>query len=136
MPDTLVSSNIDDLPSQTCKRGTTTGVCLISNHQTTNEPHQVYSKTQEDESLRQALKLLAPTRDDFRLADYATSFNWPEVSSEFLTQLPSHANLPSRLSAEPTKTATWYAVVFRSKRRTDCNNVDLFEADRLAYNEA
>ncbi|KAI8320536.1 hypothetical protein GQ54DRAFT_246983, partial [Martensiomyces pterosporus] len=71
-------------------------------------------------ALRQALKMLAPVRDDFRLADYSTSFNW------------AHDHLPHR----PPGDLSWYAVVFRSRRKADCNNVDLFEADRLAYTEA
>ncbi|KAJ2905163.1 hypothetical protein GGI21_004199 [Coemansia aciculifera] len=91
-----------------------------------------YHETQQDERMRQALKLLAPTQDDFRLVDYATRFNWPEMAAEYASQLSKHSDLPSRDKLP----ATWYAVVFRSKRRTDCNNVDLFEADRLAYNEA
>ncbi|KAJ2790429.1 hypothetical protein GGI18_001801, partial [Coemansia linderi] len=94
-------------------------------------PREVYSPTLEDESLRKALHLLAPTSDDFRLADYATSFNWPDISAELQAQFAHHQDLPPRQGP-----VSWYAVVFRSKRRTDCNNIDLFEADRLAYNEA
>lgn len=92
----------------------------------------VYAKTREDESLRQALKLIKPIRDDFRLADYSESFNWTEISEEFHNQLDNHKDLPHRLQDN----RDWYAVVFRSKRRVNCNNVDLFEADRLAYEEA
>ncbi|KAJ2689681.1 hypothetical protein IWW39_001273 [Coemansia spiralis] len=94
-------------------------------------PREVYSPTLEDESLRKALHLLAPTSDDFRLADYATSFNWSDISAELQAQFAHHQDLPPRQGP-----VSWYAVVFRSKRRTDCNNIDLFEADRLAYNEA
>ncbi|KAJ2640714.1 hypothetical protein GGF44_002463, partial [Coemansia sp. RSA 1694] len=148
MPEILVSAATNDLSHPTCKKSTAAaatavGVCPIAHHQTgtaTDEKSQVvYSETQEDESLRQALKLLAPTRDDFRLADYATSFNWSDISSEFHSQLSNYSALPSRSSTATTTkefAVSWYAVVFRSKRRADCNNIDLYEADRLAYNEA
>ncbi|KAJ2838834.1 hypothetical protein FBU31_000828 [Coemansia sp. 'formosensis'] len=132
MPEILVSDAIIECPTLSAKEQASVGVCPISHAATNSEkPREVYSKTLEDESLRQALNLLAPIRDDFRLADYATSFNWDKISTEFGTQMLKHQELPPRSGA-----VSWYAVVFRSKRRTDCNNVDLFEADRLAYNEA
>ncbi|PIA14626.1 hypothetical protein COEREDRAFT_35106, partial [Coemansia reversa NRRL 1564] len=71
-------------------------------------------------SMREALKLLKPIRDDFRLADYSQSFNWDEINSK----------LPSRTEY------SWYAVVFRSKRKVDCQTGDLFDADKMAYEEA
>ncbi|ORX69130.1 hypothetical protein DL89DRAFT_323272 [Linderina pennispora] len=88
--------------------------------------------TQEDKALREALRLLTPTRPDFRTADYAASFNWDEISLEYARQLNEFTHLPQR----DEDSSPWYAVVFRSKRRKDCNNVDLFDADRDAYNEA
>ncbi|KAJ1955174.1 hypothetical protein GGI12_005622, partial [Dipsacomyces acuminosporus] len=60
-------------------------------------------------------------------------FNWSEISSKFGAALDGHSHLPGRPA---TDDISWYAVVFRSKRREDCNNLDLFEADRLAYDEA
>ncbi|KAJ1942228.1 hypothetical protein GGF37_003204 [Kickxella alabastrina] len=92
-----------------------------------------YSPTKEDERIRQSLKLLKTVRDDFRTADYAQSFNWSEISQEYNRLQNSHAHLPSRDSSEKL---SWYAVVFRSRRRADCNNVDLFMADKNAYEEA
>ncbi|KAJ2485253.1 hypothetical protein EV174_001858, partial [Coemansia sp. RSA 2320] len=126
-PHTLVSDPAPDhdVPANVCP------VMHGSAARTGTTP--IYTKTREDESMRQALKLLNPIRDDFRLADYAESFNWAEISAEFQTQLLVHADLPPKADSAPDN---WYAVVFRSKRRTDCNNVDLFEADRNAYREA
>ncbi|KAJ2017941.1 hypothetical protein GGI13_000743 [Coemansia sp. RSA 455] len=130
MPEILVANTDVACPALSAKQQAPVGICPIS-HTTSDNVREVYSETLEDESLRQALKLLAPIRKDFRLADYATSFNWDEISAEFQAQRPNYQALPSR-----SGTLSWYAVVFRSKRRTDCNNVDLFEADRLAYQEA
>ncbi|KAJ2831676.1 hypothetical protein GGI24_001501 [Coemansia furcata] len=132
MPEILVSDAIIECPTLSVKQQASFGVYPIS-HATINctKPREVYSKTLEDESFRLALDLLAPIRDDFRLADYATSFNWDKISTEFRAQMLKHQELPPRSGV-----VSWYAVVFRSKRRTDCNNVDLYEADRLAYNEA
>ncbi|KAJ2802359.1 hypothetical protein H4R20_003310 [Coemansia guatemalensis] len=93
-----------------------------------------YSPTREDESMREALKLLTPIRDDFRLADYAQSFNWDKISDEFHRQLK---RFDDPLLQLPKRTEySWYAVVFRSKRKVDCSNSDLFEADKMAYEEA
>ncbi|KAJ2358792.1 hypothetical protein GGF43_000577 [Coemansia sp. RSA 2618] len=101
----------------------------------TDAPTKVlrYKPTREDEVMRIALKRLNPIRSDFRLADYAQSFNWDQVTQEFRTQLHNNRELdglPARADYE------WYAVVFRSKRRADCSNADLFEADERAYTEA
>ncbi|KAJ1795163.1 hypothetical protein LPJ59_004394 [Coemansia sp. RSA 2399] len=95
----------------------------------------VYSVTREDESMREALKVFHAVRADYRTADYGASFNWDEVAAEYKRQLANFSHLPSRASdaEEPTD---WFAVAFRSKRRTDCDNVDLFDADRKAYEEA
>ncbi|KAJ2156298.1 hypothetical protein GGF46_005284 [Coemansia sp. RSA 552] len=98
------------------------------------EPQDIpqYSKTREDESMREALKLLRPTRPDFRLADYSKSFNWSEIDAAFHTHLAAYGHLPLRKQED----LSWYAVVFRSKRRVDCRDADLFEADKQAYEEA
>ncbi|KAJ2774974.1 hypothetical protein IWQ57_000590 [Coemansia nantahalensis] len=90
-----------------------------------------YSGTRQDESMRAALKLLRPTRDDFRLGDYAQCFNWDEIGREYQRQLGAHAGLPDRASEDG-----WYAVAFRSKRNPECRHRDLFDADRDAYTEA
>ncbi|KAJ1829987.1 hypothetical protein IWW55_000256 [Coemansia sp. RSA 2706] len=102
-------------------------------HATATAPAQQYRPTREDESMREALKRLQPISDDFRTGDYARSFNWDEISAAFFEQLATQrGDLPGRAAGEDD----WYAVVFRSQRRRDCSNADLFEADRLAYEEA
>ncbi|KAJ1719033.1 hypothetical protein LPJ53_006126 [Coemansia erecta] len=108
-------------------------VCPFSQASGTSRPVLRYSATQEDERMRQALKVLRTARSDFRTGDYAQSFNWGEISSEYrrLAGGGSHGHLQSRADD-----LVWYAVVFRSKRRADCNNVDLFMADKNAYEEA
>ncbi|KAJ2143402.1 hypothetical protein IW142_003739 [Coemansia sp. RSA 564] len=95
-----------------------------------SDPLLRYTPTHEDECMREALKLLHPIRDDFRTADYATSFNWPEITESFIKHLKSPSELPARSECD------WYALVFRSQRRADCIDTDLFEADRQAYEEA
>ncbi|KAJ2711709.1 hypothetical protein H4R19_003118 [Coemansia spiralis] len=90
-----------------------------------------YWATRQDESLREALKLLKPTRDDYRVGDYSQCFNWDEIGRAYEKQLAAHADLPERTAEDG-----WYAVAFRSKRNPECNTGDLFDADRNAYTEA
>ncbi|KAJ2700153.1 hypothetical protein FB645_005085 [Coemansia sp. IMI 203386] len=108
--------------------------CPFHSSQASTDASQVlkYWSTKQDERMRQALKKLRTTRDDFRTGDYAKCFSWDEISNEYrrLDNENSHEQLPDKPDL------TWYAVVFRSKRRADCNNLDLFMADKEAYEEA
>ncbi|KAJ2374937.1 hypothetical protein GGI05_007214, partial [Coemansia sp. RSA 2603] len=116
--------------------------CPFSQAAKSSSPVLRYSATQEDERMRQALKHLQTTHQGFRTGDYAQSFNWAQISAEYrrLRESNSHGHLPGRLSDSTEdgggEGLTWYAVVFRSKRRADCNSVDLFAADKEAYEEA
>ncbi|KAJ1810343.1 hypothetical protein LPJ56_004399 [Coemansia sp. RSA 2599] len=104
---------------------------LHSDHQATQVLK--YWPTKEDERMRQALKQLRTTRKDFRTGDYAQCFSWDEISKEYrrLEAADSHGQLPGKPGD-----LVWYAVVFRSKRKVECNNLDLFMADKEAYEEA
>ncbi|KAJ2546490.1 hypothetical protein EV175_005582 [Coemansia sp. RSA 1933] len=125
----------DDSPSDCCPFHTDHKIDRLKRANLANEQERaVYSPTREDESMREALKLFRAVRDDYRTADYGESFNWSEIAAEYKRQLQKHGNLPSReLESE---NVDWFAVAFRSKRRTDCDSVDLFDADRKAYEEA
>ncbi|KAJ1645135.1 hypothetical protein J3B02_006245 [Coemansia erecta] len=113
--------------------------CPFHDNQATTESSSSSSKilqywpTKQDEIMRQALKKLRTTRDDFRTGDYAKCFSWDEVSDEY-RQLNNN-DIYEQLPDKPGD-LVWYAVVFRSKRREDCNNLDLFMADKEAYEEA
>ncbi|KAI9504852.1 hypothetical protein BX070DRAFT_185142, partial [Coemansia spiralis] len=82
-------------------------------------------------SLRAALKSFRPTHKNFRTHDYSKSFNWSEISKIYQQKLGQFAHLPHNKPG-----LVWFAVAFRSRRRKDCDNLDLFMADKNAYEEA
>ncbi|KAJ2455085.1 hypothetical protein EV183_001014 [Coemansia sp. RSA 2336] len=122
----------EEVKQQQATEALVTSVSACPLHAPTSQHVLKYSLTQEDEGMREALKLLNPTKDNFRTGDYKECFNWNDISHEFHKQLPNFAHLPKRDAGD----LSWYAVVFRSKRRADCSNADLFEADKQAYEEA
>ncbi|KAJ1743154.1 hypothetical protein LPJ68_001273 [Coemansia sp. RSA 1086] len=139
MTNVLISGTYPDRQQEEVKQQqatealvTSVSTCPLHAPPTTSQHVLKYSLTREDESMREALKLLNPTKDNFRTGDYKECFNWCDISHEFHKQLANFAHLPKRDSSD----LSWYAVVFRSKRRADCSNADLFEADKQAYEEA
>ncbi|KAJ1773477.1 hypothetical protein GGH17_001627 [Coemansia sp. RSA 788] len=130
MTNVLISGVYPQREGETERKVTVTPSACPLHAPVSSDPPLKYAPTHEDESMREALKLLHPICDDFRTADYATSFNWPKITESFIEHLKYPSELPARSDYE------WYAVVFRSQRRADCRDADLFEADRQAYEEA
>ncbi|KAJ1664180.1 hypothetical protein IW140_004208 [Coemansia sp. RSA 1813] len=125
----------DESPSECCPFHTDHAIDQLKRRNLARDQgREVYSVTREDESMREALKQFRAVRDDYRTADYGKSFNWAEIATEYKRQLSNFDHLPSRETEDVP--IDWFAVAFRSKRRTDCDNVDLFDADRKAYEEA
>jgi len=69
-------------------------------------------------SLHKALHHFSPRSPEYSSTPYAEAFNWSDL------QLPEHEE------------REWYCVVFRSKRRAGSDSGPLYEADRLAHEEA
>ncbi|KAL0956593.1 hypothetical protein HGRIS_002729 [Hohenbuehelia grisea] len=69
-------------------------------------------------SLHKALHSFKPYDANYASKPYAEAFNWSE------------------LVLEEDEERDWYCVVFRSKRRPGSENAPLYEADRLAHEEA
>ncbi|KAF9452371.1 hypothetical protein P691DRAFT_697331 [Macrolepiota fuliginosa MF-IS2] len=69
-------------------------------------------------SLHKALHRFRPLTPDYAATPYAEAFNWDELI------------LPQDEERE------WYCVVFRSKRKAGSDGGSLYEADKLAHEEA
>ncbi|KAH9048351.1 hypothetical protein EDB84DRAFT_265875 [Lactarius hengduanensis] len=69
-------------------------------------------------SLHRALHNFCPLTDDYAATTYAEAFNWGELE---LPEEDEH---------------DWYCVAFRSIRKPDSESGPLYEADRLAHEEA
>ncbi|KAI0032250.1 hypothetical protein K488DRAFT_13806, partial [Vararia minispora EC-137] len=69
-------------------------------------------------SLHKALHSFSPATEHYASAPYAEAFNWDELE------------LPEDEERE------WYCVAFRSKRKAGSENEPLYDADRLAHEEA
>ncbi|KAJ1729280.1 hypothetical protein LPJ72_005057 [Coemansia sp. Benny D160-2] len=131
------NNNQKEGPSSCCPFHTDHEVDRLKREQLAREQGRpVYTLTREDESMREALKLFQAVRDDYRTADYGESFNWDEIAAEYKKQLIKFNHLPPRELKTPEEPLDWFAVAFRSQRRKDCDNVDLFDADKNAYEEA
>lgn len=69
-------------------------------------------------ALHYAMHKFRPTTEAYAEEPYAEAFNWDELE------------LPAEVERE------WYIVAFRSTRAKDSPSKDLYEADRLAHEEA
>ncbi|GJJ06189.1 hypothetical protein Clacol_000378 [Clathrus columnatus] len=69
-------------------------------------------------SLHRALHYFRPLHDQYAATPYEESFNWDELE------------LPEEDERE------WYCVAFRSRRKDGSDGTPLYEADRLAHEEA
>ncbi|KAF8993671.1 hypothetical protein BDQ17DRAFT_1367954 [Cyathus striatus] len=69
-------------------------------------------------SLHKALHLFKPITEDYAGVPYQDAFNWSELT------------LPTDEERD------WYCVVFRSKRKAGSDGGALYEADKLAHEEA
>ncbi|KAF8234051.1 hypothetical protein L208DRAFT_1263833 [Tricholoma matsutake] len=69
-------------------------------------------------SLHKALHHFTPVNSDYAITPYSEAFNWEKLV------------LPEEDARE------WYCVVFRSKRRPGSDGGVLYEADKLAHEEA
>ncbi|KAK7057200.1 hypothetical protein R3P38DRAFT_3168709 [Favolaschia claudopus] len=69
-------------------------------------------------SLHKALHYFRPSDDNYAATPYPEAFNWDELV------LPEHED------------REWYCVVFRSKRKPGSDAGPLYDADRLAHEEA
>jgi len=69
-------------------------------------------------SLHKALHIFKAIRPDYADVEYDTGFNWSEL----------------KLPVDEER--DWYCVVFRSKRKVGSELVSLYEADKLAHDEA
>ncbi|KAF8906561.1 hypothetical protein CPB84DRAFT_1813808 [Gymnopilus junonius] len=69
-------------------------------------------------SLHKALHHFRPLTPKYASVSYLEAFNWSELV------------LPEEEERE------WYCVVFRSKKKSDRDDISLYDADRLAHEEA
>ncbi|KAF9531608.1 hypothetical protein CPB83DRAFT_874518 [Crepidotus variabilis] len=69
-------------------------------------------------SLHKALHNFKPLTSDYAATPYGEAFNWSQL------KLPVHEE------------REWYCVVFRSKRKVGSDGISLYEADKLAHEEA
>ncbi|KZT10633.1 uncharacterized protein LAESUDRAFT_720985 [Laetiporus sulphureus 93-53] len=69
-------------------------------------------------ALHHALHRFHPITSEYAFTPYPDAFNWSELE------------LPESIERE------WYCVVFRSKRRSGSESGSLYDADRLAHEEA
>ncbi|KAG8763771.1 hypothetical protein FRC11_012774 [Ceratobasidium sp. 423] len=77
-------------------------------------------------SLHRALHFFKP-RKTFARLPYAEAFNWGEVSAAYQSDL----NI-----ADGKLEREWYVVAFRSRRKAGSDSASLYDADRLAHEEA
>ncbi|KAG8687210.1 hypothetical protein FRC09_013633 [Ceratobasidium sp. 395] len=78
-------------------------------------------------SLHRALHFLKPNEGFARLP-YAEAFNWDEVGNAY------HSDEGTGAKGELER--EWYVVAFRSRRKEGSDSAPLYEADRLAHEEA
>ncbi|KDN44487.1 hypothetical protein RSAG8_05534, partial [Rhizoctonia solani AG-8 WAC10335] len=78
-------------------------------------------------SLHRALHVLKP-RKGFANLPYAEAFNWDEISAAYRSEVDKIAD--GELERE------WYVVAFRSRRKAGSDSTSLYDADRLAHEEA
>lgn len=78
--------------------------------------------------LAKALQHLVRVRDDYATAEYATSFNWPEVVDQLRASLDA--------SAQTFKRTKFYVIVFRSRLPLDTDRAHLGRLDAASHLEA
>ncbi|KEP52465.1 hypothetical protein V565_044980 [Rhizoctonia solani 123E] len=78
-------------------------------------------------SLHRALHVLKP-RKGFANSPYPEAFNWDEISAAYRSDVDKLAD--GELERE------WYVVAFRSRRKPGSDSTPLYDADRLAHEEA
>lgn len=76
-------------------------------------------------ALHRALHFLKP-RDGFAKLPYAEAFNWGEIGAAYRSDGVPRGEIERE----------WYIVAFRSRRREGSDSAPLYEADRLAHEEA
>ncbi|KAG8710706.1 hypothetical protein FRC08_016811 [Ceratobasidium sp. 394] len=78
-------------------------------------------------SLHRALHFLKP-REGFAKLPYAETFNWDEIGNAY------HSD--EGVDAKGELEREWYVVAFRSRRKAGSDSAALYEADKLAHEEA
>ncbi|KAH7339442.1 hypothetical protein B0J17DRAFT_655120 [Rhizoctonia solani] len=78
-------------------------------------------------SLHRALHFLKP-RNGFANLPYPEAFNWDDISAAYRSDV--HNIVDGELERE------WYVVAFRSRRKAGSDSAPLYDADRLAHEEA
>ncbi|QRV94116.1 hypothetical protein RhiJN_22134 [Ceratobasidium sp. AG-Ba] len=78
-------------------------------------------------SLHRALHFLKP-KEGFARLPYAEVFNWDEIGNAYHSE--DGIGVKGELERE------WYVVAFRSRRKAGSDSASLYEADRLAHEEA
>lgn len=96
----------------------------------TDKEHLLDLETVDSESaiLAKALVRLRAVRDDYAVAPYNDSFNWPDVMSE--------ARQLAKAFGKGFKETSFYTVTFRSQIRPSTDYSHLGALDKAAHTEA